>query len=80
MAKTAAKPAPATRSDQLLVETIRAFGPVVDEIGAERITGFSKFAFRKWRQLGTGPAYRKVNGRSIRYRTDDLLRFVAAVA
>jgi len=48
---------------------------LLDEVAAERLTGFSRNTFRVWRRTARGPTLVKV-GRTIRYRRSDLLAFV----
>lgn len=39
---------------------------------ASRYIGYRGSTLRQWRYLGQGPKYIRVNGRSIRYRREDL--------
>jgi predicted DNA-binding transcriptional regulator AlpA len=47
----------------------------IDQHEAARLTGFTKWAFEKWRYKGGGPPYRKVRSR-IRYRLSDVLTWM----
>jgi hypothetical protein len=50
---------------------------LIDEKGAAEILGCTVSALRKWRLLGRGPAYIKIN-RLVRYDVADLAAFVEA--
>lgn len=52
-------------------------GKMFDEKQAAELLGCSVATLRKWRLLGTGPAYVKV-GRLVRYREADLMAYLDA--
>ena len=54
-----------------------AVNQMYDEKETAEFLGCSVAALRKWRLLGTGPAYVKV-GRLVRYREDDLVAYLDA--
>jgi len=45
---------------------------------AAGLGGLTGHTFRKWRQLGLGPAYIKISARCIRYRRGDVLAWLEA--
>ena len=52
----------------------------VDEMLKEReeagLAGLAANTFRKYRQLGLGPAYIRISARCVRYRREDVLRWL----
>jgi excisionase family DNA binding protein len=51
--------------------------PLVTEDEAASLLRVSLTSVRRWRREGRGPVYRKI-GRSVRYRREDLVDFIAA--
>lgn len=50
--------------------------PLMTEKDAAELLCLSPRTLRNWRVSGYGPAYVKISGRCVRYRLDDLVRFV----
>jgi len=48
----------------------------IDEKAVSAMTGFSLSTLRQWRQQGRGPAFSKIDRRSVRYRIDDVVDFM----
>ncbi len=46
---------------------------------AAKYLGLRVQTVRNWRHLGIGPAYHRLNGRTIRYDEDDLRRYLDSV-
>lgn len=51
--------------------------PWVDTETAACYLGYTPGTLRSWRARGTGPKYRSIHGRCVRYHIDDLNAFVA---
>ena len=55
--------------------------PLADENAAAAFLGLSKKTLQRWRWIGRGPAWTKLaDGGVVRYRPEDLRRFVEAGA
>ena len=50
----------------------------LNEKEAAKLLGFAVQSLRNWRHQRRGPAYLVVNARSIRYRVEDLKKFIEA--
>jgi len=57
-------------------EVVKDPEEALDERAAARLGGLIANTFRKYRQLGLGPAYLKISRRCIRYRRGDVLRWL----
>jgi hypothetical protein len=62
-------------------ETVRravqdAVSELLREPSAGRVLGVKANTLRKWRQLGIGPDYIRLSHRCVRYRREDLMRFL----
>ncbi len=55
-------------------------GDLLDERAAAAILGASVQTMRNWRWRGTGPRYRKIGQRLVRYARADLQAFIAGDA
>jgi hypothetical protein len=53
-----------------------AVSELLKEPSAGRVLGVKGNTLRKWRQLGIGPACVKLTSRCVRYRREDLMRFL----
>jgi len=53
-----------------------AMSEALKEPSAGRVLGVKANTLRKWRQLGIGPSYVKLTSRCVRYRPEDLMRFL----
>lgn len=51
---------------------------LLDEKQAAALIGLTPACLQKWRTAGTGPIYRKLNGRNVRYSVADLEAFINA--
>ena len=48
----------------------------LSEGAAGKFIGVTGHAMRKWRQLGIGPEYIRISARCVRYRHNDILRWL----
>ena len=48
---------------------------IMKEHDASKVLGVSVSTLRRWRILGSGPVFRKLNG-AVRYATPDLQKFI----
>jgi len=53
-----------------------AVNELLKESNAGRVLGVKGNTLRKWRQLGIGPDYIRLSNRCVRYRHEDLMRFL----
>ncbi|WP_377509682.1 helix-turn-helix transcriptional regulator [Octadecabacter sp. R77987] len=58
--------------------TTQITSTLVDEREAASILCYSVRALQNWRHRGGGPDFVKVSSRSVRYRRDDLEKWIAA--
>lgn len=54
-------------------------GDLVDEYAAASILGLQVQTLRNWRYLNTGPKWKKIGKRLVRYHLDDLGRFINGI-
>jgi predicted DNA-binding transcriptional regulator AlpA len=59
------------------VKTLPSPGELVDEREAAAILSTAVRTLRNWRSLQTGPKYRKIGLRLVRYHRADLAAFIA---
>jgi len=56
--------------------TEAAVAQFIDEKRVAELTGFSLSTLRAWRFQGRGPVYHKIDGRSVRYKVEDVEAFM----
>jgi predicted DNA-binding transcriptional regulator AlpA len=58
------------------MKTDDALETLLNERDVARVTGLSLSTVRRWRFLGQGPSYIKVSGSAVRYRAQDLQKYI----